>query len=264
MRRTLVWVLPVLAALLYLWWNGAVRTVCAEATWPFRRTAEWVKDWFSPNEEAERENAALRVRLAEAERVERENAALRAALGWAQEHPAYIAAPVLDHGGGLGVWPRLTIGVGSAQGVEPGATVVAPEGLVGRVAADNLAPHTCQVILLSDPTNRVAAEVPGLTRGILQGDTGDDFGTRPGESLLYAPRPLLLRYIEKNTFLPTKQAVVSSGDGGLYPGGIPIGTVQHVRLDDSGLAQVAEVTPAVDPSELDLVFVRVREHADER
>ena len=69
MRRTLVWVLPVLAALLYLWWTGAVRTVCAEATWPFRRTAEWVKDWFSPNEEAERENAALRVRLAEAERV---------------------------------------------------------------------------------------------------------------------------------------------------------------------------------------------------
>ena len=227
-------------------------------------TAEWVKDWFSPNEEAERENAALRVRLAEAERVERENAALRAALGWAQEHPGHIAAPVLDHGGGLGVWPRLTIGVGSAQGVEPGATVVVPEGLVGRVAADNLTPHTCQVILLSDPTNRVAAEVPGLTRGILQGDTGDDFGTRPGESLLYAPRPLLLRYIEKNTFLPTKQAVVSSGDGGLYPGGIPIGTVQHVRLDDSGLAQVAEVTPAVDPSELDLVFVRVREHADER
>ena len=215
-------------------------------------------------EEAERENAALRVRLAEAERVERENAALRAALGWAQEHPGHIAAPVLDHGGGLGVWPRLTIGVGSAQGVEPGATVVVPEGLVGRVAADNLTPHTCQVILLSDPTNRVAAEVPGLTRGILQGDTGDDFGTRPGESLLYAPRPLLLRYIEKNTFLPTKQAVVSSGDGGLYPGGIPIGTVQHVRLDDSGLAQVAEVTPAVDPSELDLVFVRVREHADER
>ena len=196
--------------------------------------------------------------------MERENAALRAALGWAQEHPGHIAAPVLDHGGGLGVWPRLTIGVGSAQGVEPGATVVVPEGLVGRVAADNLTPHTCQVILLSDPTNRVAAEVPGLTRGILQGDTGDDFGTRPGESLLYAPRPLLLRYIEKNTFLPTKQAVVSSGDGGLYPGGIPIGTVQHVRLDDSGLAQVAEVTPAVDPSELDLVFVRVREHADER
>lgn len=264
MRRTLVWVLPVLAALLYLWWNGAVRTVCAEATWPFRRAAEWVKDWFSPNEEAERENAALRVRLAEAERLERENAALRDALGWAQEHPGHIAAPVLDHGGGLGVWPRLTIGVGSAQGIEPGATVVAPEGLVGRVAADNLTPNTCQVILLSDPTNRVAAEVPGLTRGILQGDAGDDLGERPDESLLYAPRPLLLRYVDKNAFLPMKQAVVSSGDGGLYPGGIPIGTVQRVHLDESGLAQVAEVSPAVDPSALDLVFVRVREGADER
>ena len=264
MRRTLTWLLPVLAAVLYLWWNDAVRAVCAEAAWPFRRAAEWTKDWFSPNEEAERALAALQVRLAEADRLAAENAALRAALGWAEAHPGHVAAPVVDHGGGLGVWPRLTLGVGTARGVEPGAVVVAPEGLVGRVAAESLTPHTCQVILLSDPANRVAAEVPGLACGILQGDGGEDLGERPGESLLYAPRPLLLRYVDKNAFLPGRQAVVTSGDGGRYPGGIPIGTVLRTRLDDTGLAQVAEVAPAVDPTSLDVVFVRVPGGGDGR
>ena len=41
MRRTSLWVLPILAAGLFLWWNGAARELCAEAVWPFRRASGW-------------------------------------------------------------------------------------------------------------------------------------------------------------------------------------------------------------------------------
>ncbi len=278
MRRTSLWVLPILAAGLFLWWNGAARELCAEAVWPFRRASGWAAGQVSSRlgaawrglcdgparDAAAEEIERLRVMLAEGERLARENAALRGALGWEAAQPArHVAAPVLDHGGGLGVWPRLTLGVGRAQGVEPGAAVVAPEGLVGRVAPGVTA-HTCQVILLSDPANRVAAAVPGVARGILQGDGGEDLGDGPGETLLYAPRPLLLRYVEKEAFLPTGQQVVSVGAGGVYPAGLPIGTVIGLRPDATGLAVEALVEPAVDPTLLDVVFVRVREGGDGR
>ncbi len=273
MRRALRWLIPLLAALLFLWWNGAARRFCAEAVYPFQRTAGWAGGQLAQRlaaawrglcdgparldaaEEVER----LRVMLAESDRLAAENATLRKALGWAREQPMrLVAAPILSHGGGLGVWPRLTLGVGAAQGVAPGDVVVAPEGLVGRVAPD-VSAHTCQVILLSDPSNRVAAEIPGVATGIVEGDAGEDFGEDEGESLLYAPKPLVMRFVDKDAEVrPLRQRVVSEGSGGLYPPGLAIGTVVARRRDDSGLLAEVLVEPAADPTLLRVVFVRTR------
>ena len=70
--------------------------------------------------------------------------------------------------------------------------------------------------------------------------------------------------MEKEAFLPTGQQVVSVGAGGVYPAGLPIGTVIGLRPDATGLAVEALVEPAVDPTLLDVVFVRVREGGDGR
>ncbi len=281
MRRALRWLIPLLAALLFLWWNGAARRFCAEAVYPFQRAAGWAGGQFAQRlaaawrglcdgparlaaaEEVER----LRVMLAEADRLAAENAALREALGWARAQPVrLVAAPVLSHGGGLGVWPRLTLGVGAARGVAPGDVVVAPEGLVGRVGPD-VSAHTCEVILLSDPTNRVAAEIPGVGTGVVEGDAGEDFGEGADDSPLYAPRPLVMRFVDKDADLrPLRQKVVSEGSGGLYPPGLLIGEVVARRPAASGLLAEALVEPAADPALLRVVFVRTRgaEAPDER
>ena len=71
---------------------------------------------------------------------------------------------------------------------------------------------------------------------------GEDFGEDEGESLLYAPKPLVMRFVDKDAEVrPLRQRVVSEGSGGLYPPGLAIGTVVARRRDDSGLlAEVGE------------------------
>lgn len=272
MRRALRWLLPVLAVLLFLWGGGTVRRVCAEAQYPFQRASGWARGQVTQRLaaawrglcdgparlDAEAEADRLRTMLREADRLAAENAELRRALGWARGQEArLVAAPILSHGGGLGVWPRLTLGVGAAHGVGPGDVVVAPEGLVGRVA--EVTAHTSTVMLLSDPASRVAAVIPGVATGIVEGDAGEDFGADAGESLLYAPRPLAMRFVDKDAALkPRRQTVLTEGSGGRYPRGLVIGTLVARKRETSDLLAEAWVEPAVDPTLLRVVFVRVR------
>ena len=268
MRRLVFLFAFVAAVFAFLWGNTAVRVFCAEATYPFRRVAEWMGGQLSdrfgaawrgfcdgPSRAvAEEEVERLRVMLREASRTAQENAELREALGWAKAQPRHVvAAPVWSHGGGLGVWPRLTLGVGSARGIVAGDTVVAPEGLVGRVA-EGVSPHLCEVILISDPASRVAVEIPGVAKGILFGGQGGDFGKAPGESLLYSGAPLTLRYLRHGEMVKPRQIVLTEGSGGLFPRGLTVGTVVAMRKGDGLLAE-AVVEPAADPVLLHTVFV---------
>lgn len=268
-RRFWPWVLGVLGVVMFVVFNGRVRYLCGEVTGPFRRVGGWFggevsgRLWaawrglcdgpvrFEQAAEVER----LRVMLGEYERLGVENGALREALGWAREKGrTVLAARVVAHGGGLGVWPRLTLGVGSREGVRAGDVVVVPEGLVGRVA-DGVERRQCEVVLLSDPACRVAAEVPGCVKGVVQGMEGSDLGEGVGEDLLYVQRPLLMRYVQKEARVLSGAEVLSEGSGGLFPKGLRIGVVGGVEREPSGLLNEVLVVPAVEPAELEMVFV---------
>lgn len=276
MRRFFRVLVILLAVVLFALCNGTVRAFCAEAVYPFQRVAVWVRvqlggrlgaAWQGLLEGPEPESVAkgrAGVEAWELARLREENAQLRKALQWSTTQPVkVVAAPVWSYGGGLGVWPRLTLGIGSLRGVVAGDAVVTPEGLVGRVA-EGVTPHTCEVLLLSDPGQSVAAEVPGVTRGILQGTAGKDFGESPEASLLYAPNDLLLRYVFRDVEVKEGQAVQTEGSGGLYPRGLHIGTVAEKILLPSEVLCEVRVKAAVDPTLLEVVYVLVKEGADER
>lgn len=276
MRRFTRISLILLAVILFALCNGTVRRVCAEAVYPFQRGAVWVRmqlggrlgaAWQGLKEGPEPgsvEQGRAGVEAWELAQLREENARLRAALRWSATQPVkVVAAQVWSHGGGLGVWPRLKLGVGSLRGVAAGDAVVTPEGLVGRVA-EGVTPHTCEVLLLSDPGQSVAAEVPGVTRGILQGMAGEDFGETPEASLLYAPNDLRLRYVFRDVEVQVGQAVQTEGSGGLYPRGLHIGTVAEKILLPSEVLCEVRVKAAVDPTALEVVYVLVKESKDER
>ena len=269
MRRLVILILVLVLILVFLWCNGAVRTVTSEASYPFQRTASTLRtqlgERFSAawqgfcngpsraqaNDELDRQQVMLR----ESARTAQENEILREALGWVKAQPQrVVAAPILSHGGGLGLWPRLTLRAGTREGIAAGDTVVAPEGLVGRIA-ENPSPHQSEVILLSDPASHVAVEVPGVAKGILDGMQGEDFGTNPDEPLLYTCEPYALRYLRQDTPLQPRQAVYTEGSGGRFPRGILVGHILEVRRSDSELLAEARVEPAVNPTLLQTVFV---------
>lgn len=279
-RRLRPYLLTLGIILVILYGTGTIRYVCSGLTYPFRRLSIWTKYQCASRLEAaweglcngpqrndsEEERERILAQKNEFERLAIERGNLLKALQWSQvDHPhEVIPAPIWSHGGGLGVWPRLTLGIGSKHGITEGCAVIVPEGLVGRIVSVNKT--TSEVLLLSDAACRIAAEIPGVSKGITCGMDGRDLGIQESASNLYYPAPLRLHFLRADDPIAPGQVVYTEGSGyqrnqaqsRSFPRGLCIGTVISTSLVSDGLLQEALVAPAVNPALLDTVFVLKR------
>jgi len=140
------------------------------------------------------------------------------------------------------VFKTLLINKGSSDGLAPGMPVIAVQGVVGRVIESSW--NTSRVLLLVDYNSNIDAVVQGSRyRGILQG--GGVMGCT-------------LKYVEKSEELKTGDLIVTSGIGGIFPKGIPLGTVVNVEKS-IGLFQKVEVLPAVSLQKIEEVLVIIND-----
>jgi len=127
----------------------------------------------------------------------------------------------------------VLINVGQRDGIRDGWATMDGLGLVGRVAG--LGERTARVLLLTDAASRVPVTVlPSGQRAMLAGDNS----TLPP-----------LDFVETPDLVRPGDRVVSSGEGGVFPAGLPVGEV--VEGPDGRL----RVTLAADY--LRLEFLRV-------
>jgi rod shape-determining protein MreC len=135
---------------------------------------------------------------------------------------------------------NITIDKGSGAGVKMDDAVVAANGIVGHVV--DVTPTSSVVQLIVDPGSSVAARlIVSRQAGLLQG--------RGSSSMFLATIPAGTP-IEKN------EGVETAGyQNGLYPPGVPIGTVSSVQHIPGELTENVFVHPAVDFSTLDYVLV---------
>jgi len=138
---------------------------------------------------------------------------------------------------------RLRLDRGAGE-LSPGMAVLAPEGVVGRVA--RVYGAYCDVLLAVDPKSSIDVVIPRTGgRGLLRGAGGRD------------------RYRATLEFEAPAEAVregdfvVTSGLGGIFPRDVPVGKVVTVGKHDIGLFQTADVEPVVDFARLDQVLVLV-------
>jgi rod shape-determining protein MreC len=196
------------------------------------------------NEALRRENERLRLQAMQAAAIARENERLREHLGWQQRHATWklkLARVVLRDPANW--WRTVQIDLGQRHGVRENLPVLTEDGLVGRIAAAGLL--RSQVVLLGDPTCRVSAQVLNETR-----DTGVLGAAGPLDRALVE-----LDYLPRSAVLQPGQAVVTSGLGGLFPAGIPIGQIVDWRPVESGLYLRARVRLAAHLSALEEVWV---------
>lgn len=176
------------------------------------------------NAELRQQNERLQHWQTVARRLEAENTALRAMLSVPGD-PAvhYVTARVVGDQGGAFVRSVL-INAGAAQGVDRGQAAMTGQGLAGRVAATG--GSTARVLLITDMNSRIPILVGEQhDRAVLAGDnTG---------------RPRLI-YLEPRVELKIGDRVVTSGHGGVFPPGLPIGQVADVG--EGGV----RVQPSVD------------------
>ncbi len=135
----------------------------------------------------------------------------------------------------------VTLNRGAGDGVRENMTVLVPEGLVGRVVS--VSSSTCEVLLISDPRSGVSATVQETrTPGILEGITGGGGKTR-------------MIHIANDAPVETGQAVVTSGLGSVFPKGLPVGAVESVQNEPSGMFKTAVVRPFAPLNRLEEVFI---------
>jgi len=195
------------------------------------------------NEDLRRENQQLRLQAMQAEETARENGRLRQLLSWQKQTPwkLKLAKVVLREPANW--WRTVQIDLGSRDGLRVNMPVLTPDGLVGRVSSVSLT--RSQVVLLGDPNCKVSARVENETR-----DTGIIGASGPLETDLVA-----LGYLSRNANLKPAQSVLTSGVGGIFPQGIPIGKVVDVQPVDYGSRAEARVKLAANLNALEEVWV---------
>jgi rod shape-determining protein MreC len=177
--------------------------------------------------------------------LEAENNRLRNALGY-RERATFQLMPARIIARDASTWYNtVTIDRGSAELIEPDMPVLTEEGLVGKTTS-TISEHSCVVILMSDENCKVAANVEGTReQGIVRGERSSS-GVMPEISL---------NFLSKQAGLQSGQRVLTSGVGGVFPAGIPIGVVREFKVRE--LDGQATIVPAVDLTTIQDVFVVV-------
>ncbi len=143
---------------------------------------------------------------------------------------------------------RITIDVGSRDGITTDLTVICADGLVGRVVS--VAPFSSDVLVLGDRHVTVGVRV-GRHR-ILGSVSSEPVAGLPPR----APGELTLTLVEPGRTKPGDLvSTLGSVDGRPFVPGVPVGRVTRVDPQRGQLARTAVVDPAVDPSTLDVVGV---------
>lgn len=202
-------------------------------------------------EQLERENRDLRAWRELAERLAERNARYEAllrmpddAFGEGADIENSIAAQlVLDSGGPF--TRTLVANAGADHGVRVGYIAVNENGLVGRVVS--VGRRSARVLMLDDYNSRIPVMgEASRVRAVLAGQA-----TRPPELIthpyqLQAPR---MDFIVGAQNLREGERVITSGDGGLFPRGIPVGVARR-QNDGSWRVALAVAERPID-------FVRI-------
>lgn len=202
-------------------------------------------------QELERENAELQRWRDLAERLAERNRRYEDLLGMPEDafgegadvEAAIAAQLVLDSGGPF--TRTLVANAGADHGVGVGYIVVNENGLVGRVVS--VGRRSSRVLMLDDYTSRIPVlGEASRVRAVLAGRA-----TRQPELVLhpYQLEPPRLDFIVGAQNLREGERVITSGDGGLFPRGIPVG-VAHRVPDGSWHVALAAAQQPID-------FVRI-------
>src|SRR5664279_1918838 len=164
-----------------------------------------------------RENQELRLQALQAQETASENARLRQLVGWQRQTSwkVKLAKVVLREPANW--WRTVQIDLGSRDGVRVNLPVLTMDGLIGRISSVSLT--RSQVVLVGDPNCKVSARVENEARvlGVIgaSGPLDTEF--------------VELGYLSRNANLKPAQNVTTSGEGGIFPKGIPIGKIVDVQ-----------------------------------
>ncbi len=190
-------------------------------------------DLHAENDRLREERARLLHWQTVARRLDAENKAFRDLLNFKPvSDSTFITARVIADSSGAFA-NSLIVNAGSRDGIDKGQAAVTGEGLVGRI--HGVGARSARVLLISDLNSRIPVLIESTnTRAILAGNNSE--------------RPYLI-YPPSGVAVSLGNRIVSSGHGGAFPPGLPIGVV--ALISDGGI----EVEPYVKRDRIEYVRV---------
>lgn len=201
---------------------------------------------FDANQKLRQERDRLLHWQALARKLETENRALKGLLNFnAGPEPRFIAARVVADTGGAFAH-SLILNAGERAGVRKGQAAVTGDGLIGRISG--VGSRSSRLLLITDLNSRIPIVIESTRiRAVLAGTN--------------AGRPRMI-HLPTGAMVAIGDRVVTSGHGGVFPNGLPVGVVtsvtdgiieiqpyvnreriEYVRVLDYGLAGIVQSGP---------------------
>jgi len=205
-----------------------------------------IKTLKEKNEKLAKEKSDLKYSMLEVSKLEKENETLRIKLGIKEKYShfelQYADVVIRNYDN----WDEtFEINKGKKQGIKEKQTVVIEEGLVGYIS--NVEDNISTVTTILNPGTAVSIEIASINKVALV----------KGDFELKKAGDLKLVYIPIDTEVSIAETVYTSGIGGVYPKGIPVGTITKVINKKNEIDRYAVVKPVKDIADVKCVAIIV-------
>lgn len=197
------------------------------------------------------ENRRMRTREFQFQELFRENTRLRSLVEWQSTAPWPLKLARVVGAEPSNWWRGIILNLGSEDGVAVNDPVLTEQGLVGKVIS--VSSQSARVALVGDPNCRVAAVL---------GDSGLGGIITPSGKGASNRRIVDLQHLPGEANLEPGTEIRTSGSGGVFPSGIPIGRLLDSQTYEFGLYSGARVRLRADLDRLNLVWVVVSRSDD--
>lgn len=215
------------------------------AMWTVRGGVDKVSTYFNlvhtnqENEALRRELQELKIRVNADAQQKEENDRLRKILDLQRRLPYGLLAAEVVGRDARSISSTFTANRGYKSGVRMNMAVVTPDGVVGKTI--QVGPTTSRVQLITDSASSIGVMLERTQiAGILAGN---------------GQQACILRYLPMVSDVKTGDVVVTSGQDGIFPPGLPVGKVARI-LKESDLYKSTDIGLYQEFSSLrELVFI---------
>lgn len=227
--------------------------VIVTLTWPIQAAISWTLDqvasgfhnyvylWHTRQDNLAllTENRKLQNEIARLRETQQENVRLRRLLNFQERLKLdTVVARVIAKDVST-EFRAIRINRGESSGIKRNMAVITNDGIVGRVLRTTST--TADIVTILDLLSAVdAINERSRARGVIEGLTEE---------------ACQLRYTLRTDDIQPGDVLITSGLGGIFPKGVPVGTVSKVNRKPFGITQEVELRPSVEFSRLEEVLV---------